>query len=108
MTTSLPTDRRADRPFDPPEGPAELPALSRLTFADGHEGWLAKSHDLVREILAAQPVTAQVICELLGVPYGERATFMRNALDLFKLGAAPEETAAAYGIHALPIFLEAS
>ncbi|WP_067831117.1 cytochrome P450 [Actinomadura kijaniata] len=183
MVASLPTGRRAGRPFDPPAGLAELRErrpLSRLGYPDGHEGWLVTSHALVREVLAdrrfsaraelqhmpvpgmpepwpaepgvfgsmdppehtryrrllagrftvrrmrllterieeatgerlaamerqgppvdlvgalAQPVPARLICELLGVPYDDRERFQRHTLDLFRLGASPEETAAAY------------
>ncbi|WP_214318314.1 cytochrome P450 [Nonomuraea sediminis] len=178
---SLPTERPAGRPFDPPAGLAELGPLSRLQYPDGHLGWLATSHALVREVLAdprfsvrpeirhvpipgtpgsdrpappgiftamdapehtryrrlltgqftvrrmrrlteqvqaittehldamarhgspadlvtelAQPVPAQVICELLGVPYADRARFQADALKLFRLGTAQEEMIAAY------------
>ncbi|WP_433414308.1 cytochrome P450 [Microtetraspora malaysiensis] len=49
----------------------------------------------------AQPIPAQVICELLGVPYAARARFQGHALDLFRLGATPEEMMAAYtAVHA--------
>ncbi|GHE90344.1 cytochrome P450 [Amycolatopsis deserti] len=155
--------------------------LKRLTYPDGHRGWLATSHELVREVLAdprfsarsdlrhmpvpgasgtgapappgmfismdppehtryrrllagqftvrrmrqleqrvreisdehldavarergpvdlvrtwARPIPAQVICELLGVPYAERARFQGHALDLFRLDQTPEQAAAAY------------
>lgn len=178
MTTTLPTARRPDRPFDPPEGLTDRPRLSRLAYPDGHEGWLATGHALVREVLAdprfsirpdlqhsplagtvssdrpappgmfsamdrpehtryrhllagqftvrrmrqltehiqavtdeylaamsgevdlvaayARPIPAQVICELLGVPYADRDRFQEDALALFRLGAEPAETAAAY------------
>ncbi|WP_158891346.1 cytochrome P450 [Amycolatopsis anabasis] len=184
MAPSLPTERLAGRPFDPPAGLAELREqrpLSRLSYPDGHTGWLVTSHALVREVLAdsrfsvrpelrhlpvpgapggnqpappgmfsgmdepehgryrrlltgqftvrrmrrlteqiqkitdehldamarhggpvdlvraaAQPIPAQVICELLGVPYADRARFQGHALDLFRLDASPEQLAAAY------------
>ncbi|GAA3839069.1 MULTISPECIES: cytochrome P450 [Amycolatopsis] len=50
--------------------------------------------DLVR--VWAQPIPAQVICELLGVPYADRARFQGHALDLFRLDRTPEQAAAAY------------
>jgi len=184
MTTSLPTARTADRPFDPPEGLAPLREerpLSRLDYPDGHQGWLATSHELVRQVLGdtrfsarnelqhlpipgagnsdqpsppgqfptmdapdhtryrrlltglftvrrmrllteevqavtdqhldemewgggpvdlvaalAQPVPAQVMCEVLGVPYQDRARFLEQALALFRLDTTPQEKAAAY------------
>ncbi|MFE0099722.1 cytochrome P450 [Streptomyces sp. NPDC059009] len=51
----LPMTRPEGRPWDPPEEFARLRAeqpLCRLTFPDGHVGWLATSHALVREVLA--------------------------------------------------------
>ncbi|MEU5849988.1 cytochrome P450 [Saccharopolyspora shandongensis] len=51
--------------------------------------------DLVEAL--AQPVPAQVICELLGVPYADRARFQAHALDMFRLDSPPEQLAAAYG-----------
>jgi cytochrome P450 len=50
--------------------------------------------DLVEAL--AQPIPAQVICELLGVPYDDRARFQADALALFRLDLAPEELSAAY------------
>ncbi|MGP4100424.1 cytochrome P450 [Nonomuraea sp. KM90] len=182
MTSSLPTGRSVERPFDPPAGLRERGPLSRLSYPDGHEGWLVTSHALVREVLAdprfsirpelrhlpvptatpasdrpappglfvamdppehtryrhlltgqftvrrmrlltqqiqditaehldamertgppadlvtalAQPVPAQVICELLGVPYAARARFQDHVFELFRLDATPGEMAAAY------------
>ncbi|MEU7800494.1 cytochrome P450 [Micromonospora arborensis] len=181
MTLPLPTGRLAERPFDPPAELRERGPLSRMSYPDGHEGWLVTSHTLVREVLAdprfsvrpelrhlpipgalgsnqppppgmfsgmdapehtryrrlltgqftvrrmrllteriqgitaehldameqvgptadlvtalAQPIPAQVICELLGVPYAARARFQGHALDLFRLDATPEEMATAY------------
>jgi cytochrome P450 len=165
-------DRHPDRPFDPVEELTALPPLSRMTYPDGHEGWVATSHAVVRAVLAdprfsarselvhvpyptaddskpaapgifpsmdppdhtryrrlltgqftvrrmrlleqhihkitterlnamappsdlvtalAQPVTAQVICELLGVPFADRARFMADALAMFRLGAETEK-----------------
>lgn len=52
---TLPTARRADRPFDPPEELAQLREqrpLSRMLYPDGHVGWLATSHELVRAVLS--------------------------------------------------------
>ncbi|MCG3754868.1 cytochrome P450 [Amycolatopsis sp. Poz14] len=184
MTSTLPTERPAGLPFDPPRGLAELrekSPLSRLDYPDGHAGWLVTGHALAREVLAdrrfsaraelrhmpipgapasdqpappgmfgsmdapehtryrhllagqftvrrmrllseriqavadrclnamaergspadlvpalAQPLPAQTICELLGVPYAERDRFQQQALTLFRLDNTPEETGAAY------------
>lgn len=184
MTSTLPTERPAGLPFDPPRGLAELrekSPLSRLDYPDDHAGWLVTGHALAREVLAdrrfsaraelrhmpipgapasdqpappgmfgsmdapehtryrhllagqftvrrmrllseriqavadrclnamaergspadlvpalAQPLPAQTICELLGVPYAERDRFQQQALTLFRLDNTPEETGAAY------------
>jgi cytochrome P450 len=181
MINEILTGRRPGHPFDPLPELTALPPLSRLTYPDGHEGWVVTSHALVRKVLAdprfsarnelthfpypgggnntqpakpgafgtmdppnhtryrrlltgqftvrrmrlltehiekitaahldamerqdppvdlvqtlGQPVPAQVICELLGVPYADRARFMDDALALFRLGA-PEEIGAAFG-----------
>jgi cytochrome P450 len=53
--TELPRTRPAGCPFDPPEKLAELRTeqpLIRLHYPDGHVGWLATSHTLVRAVLA--------------------------------------------------------
>jgi cytochrome P450 len=53
--TSLPTRRRPDRPFDPPAELATLRErhpLVRMTYPDGHDGWLATGHQVVRAVLA--------------------------------------------------------
>ncbi|MFI7119226.1 cytochrome P450 [Amycolatopsis sp. NPDC049868] len=53
--TELPLERPKGCPFDPP---AELGTLRdehplvRLTFPDGHEGWLATGHAIARAVLA--------------------------------------------------------
>ncbi|WHT23138.1 cytochrome P450 [Crossiella sp. CA-258035] len=52
---ALPTERPAGCPFDPPAELGRLrerQPLTRLVFGDGHLGWLATSHRLVRAVLA--------------------------------------------------------
>ncbi|MFG2073010.1 cytochrome P450 [Nonomuraea maritima] len=44
--------------------------------------------DLVEEF--ALPIPSLVVCELLGVPYGERAAFEKISRDRFDLSAGPE------------------
>ncbi|QES12109.1 cytochrome P450 [Streptomyces venezuelae] len=51
---TLPTGRAAGCPFDPPAGLAEVRAtgpLARMTYPDGHIGWLATGHAAVRSVL---------------------------------------------------------
>ncbi|AUI63894.1 cytochrome P450 [Amycolatopsis sp. BJA-103] len=53
--TELPLDRPRGCPFDPPAALGTLRdehPLARLTFPDGHEGWLATGHATIREIIA--------------------------------------------------------
>ncbi|GAA2152711.1 MULTISPECIES: cytochrome P450 [Glycomyces] len=183
MHPTMPTERPAGRPFDPPEGLAALREerpLSRMTYPDGHEGWLATGHATVRAVLGdarfsartelqhmpipggtlgrapepgmfiamdapehgryrrlltgqftvrrmrllaervreitdehldamerdggpvdlvaafAAPLPAQMICELLGIPYEARARFQEQALSMSRLDATPEELGAAF------------
>jgi len=51
MTETLLTARTD--PFDPPRGMLDDPRpIRRITFADGHEGWLVASYELARAVLA--------------------------------------------------------
>ncbi|MGK5637053.1 cytochrome P450 [Streptomyces sp. URMC 126] len=55
VVPELPMARPAGRPFDPPERLGHLrerSPLVRLRFPDGHLGWLATSHSVVRAVLA--------------------------------------------------------
>jgi cytochrome P450 len=178
---TLPTARPAHRPFDPPAELATSAPVSRLTFPDGHEGWLVTGHAQARAVLAdprftsrrelmhypladlgeappapvgtitaldapehtrfrrllagkftvrrmrllaerveqvtvehldamdeqgppadlmadfAQPVPAVMICELLGVPYADRAPFQHHATTVNDADSTPEEQYAAFG-----------
>ncbi|KOG87980.1 cytochrome P450 [Streptomyces varsoviensis] len=52
---TLPVNRTEGCPFDPPAELARLREerpLTRLRYPDGHMGWLATGHSVVREILA--------------------------------------------------------
>jgi cytochrome P450 len=67
---SLPMTRPVSCPFDPPEELAqtrEQNALSRLSYPDGHVGWLVTSHALTRKVLADQRFSSR--SELIHVPY---------------------------------------
>lgn len=90
----LPLERTAGCPYEPPAGLAPLreqQPLTRMRFPDGHLGWLATSHELVRAVLADPRFSARY--ELLHDPL--------NNIDLSKAAApagdfggmdAPEHT----------------
>ncbi|MEU6719110.1 cytochrome P450 [Nonomuraea sp. NPDC046802] len=56
--------------------------------------WQGPPTDLVQAF--ALPLPSLVICELLGVPYEDRAEFQRHSASLARVGASQEETVAAY------------
>jgi cytochrome P450 len=65
----LPWARPAGCPFDPPAelGPIrEQRPLARLTYPDGHRGWLATGHELTRAVLADQRFSSRT--ELMHYP----------------------------------------
>ena len=67
--TTLPTLRDPARPFDPPAGLAEIRErhpLVRMTYPDGHDGWLATGHHAVRTVLGDRRFTSRY--ELLHLP----------------------------------------
>jgi cytochrome P450 len=68
--TALPMSRPAGCPFDPPEELARLREqrpLSRMSYPDGHMGWLVTSHALARQVLADPRFSSR--SELIHVPY---------------------------------------
>ncbi|RSN42989.1 cytochrome P450 [Amycolatopsis sp. WAC 04197] len=75
--TELPLERPKGCPFDPP---AELGTLRdehplvRLTFPDGHEGWLATGHAIARAVLADPRFSARQ--ELMHSPLPGAAAMM--------------------------------
>ncbi|MEO3876559.1 cytochrome P450 [Nonomuraea sp. B12E4] len=55
VPVSMPMERPAGCPFDPPEELAQMRAdqpLKPLAYPDGHVGWLVTSHALARAVLA--------------------------------------------------------
>jgi cytochrome P450 len=67
--TALPTVRRPDRPFDPPPELAEIRdrhPLVRMTYPDGHDGWLATGYQAVRTVLADRRFSSRY--ELMHLP----------------------------------------
>jgi cytochrome P450 len=66
----LPLTRPAGCPFDPPSELARLRTerpLARMTYPDGHVGWLATSHEVVRTVLADNRFSARY--ELMHYPF---------------------------------------
>ncbi|MEU6982552.1 cytochrome P450 [Streptomyces sp. NPDC046324] len=67
---TIPTQRAAGCPFDPPAGLAELreaSPLTRMTYPDGHVGWLATGHSTVRAILGDPRFSSRY--ELMHYPF---------------------------------------
>jgi cytochrome P450 len=68
--SELPLTRPAGCPFDPPSELARLRAdrpLTRMTYPDGHVGWLATGHDMVRAVLSDSRFSARY--ELMHYPF---------------------------------------
>ncbi|MFB7588653.1 cytochrome P450 [Streptomyces sp. NPDC056169] len=67
---TLPTRRTAGCPFDPPAGLAELREerpLARMTYPDGHVGWLATGYSTVRAIMGDSRFSSRY--ELMHYPF---------------------------------------
>ncbi|WP_024758294.1 cytochrome P450 [Streptomyces exfoliatus] len=67
---TLPTQRTAGCPFDPPAGLAELreeSPLTRMAYPDGHVGWLATGYSTVRAIMGDNRFSSRY--ELMHYPF---------------------------------------
>ncbi|MFI8419773.1 cytochrome P450 [Streptomyces sp. NPDC085479] len=67
---TLPTERAAGCPFDPPAGLAELrdaAPLARMTYPDGHVGWLATGYSTVRALMGDPRFSSRF--ELIHYPF---------------------------------------
>ncbi|MER5362599.1 cytochrome P450 [Streptomyces sp. NPDC002785] len=67
---TLPTERAAGCPFDPPAGLAKLreqKPLTRMTYPDGHIGWLATGYSTVRAIMGDPRFSSRY--ELMHYPF---------------------------------------
>ncbi|MEU5163810.1 cytochrome P450 [Streptomyces sp. NPDC020875] len=70
IAVDLPTERPRGCPFDPPSELTRLGTeapIARLTFPDGHEGWLATGHATARRVLADPRFSARI--ELFHSPF---------------------------------------
>ncbi|MEU6718390.1 cytochrome P450 [Nonomuraea sp. NPDC046802] len=66
---TLPTAR--SDPFGPPDGLAALRPLSRLAYPDGHLGWLAGGHAVVRVVLSDPRFSSRTELKHPPVPMGQ-------------------------------------
>jgi cytochrome P450 len=88
---NLPTTRPAGCPFDPPSELRELPPITRMTYPDGHVGWLVTSHELVRAVLADNRFSSRY--ELMHFPIDVGVTEVPPAAPGDMTGMdAPEHT----------------
>ncbi|WP_158891697.1 cytochrome P450 [Amycolatopsis anabasis] len=70
----LPVTRPPGCPFDPPAELARIRAeqpISRLSYPDGHQGWLVTSRELARAVLADSRFSART--ELMHMPFPDLA-----------------------------------
>jgi cytochrome P450 len=65
---TLPVERPAGCPFDPPADLRERPALSRLSYPDGHTGWLGTTRDVARAVLADPRFSIRYELQHLPIP----------------------------------------
>ncbi|MFE0026671.1 cytochrome P450 [Amycolatopsis sp. NPDC059021] len=91
----LPMTRVPGCPFDPPAELAKLrqtQPLSRMAYPDGHVGWLATTHELVRAVLADSRFSARA--ELLHppIPGAGGGTGQPAPPGIFTQTDAPEHT----------------
>ena len=68
--SEFPLARPIGCPFDPPAALGTLRAeepLARMTYPDGHEGWVVTGYDVARAVLSDQRFSSRQ--ELLRMPY---------------------------------------
>ncbi|WP_214318355.1 cytochrome P450 [Nonomuraea sediminis] len=65
----LPTERSAGCPFDPPAELRGFPPITRMSYPDGHEGWLVTGHALARAVLADRRFSSRY--ELMHYPLAD-------------------------------------
>ncbi|MFH8350142.1 cytochrome P450 [Streptomyces sp. NPDC018045] len=92
--TELPMTRAAGCPFDPYDGMARLreeAPLRRMRYPDGHLGWLATGHSVIRAVLADPRFSARYELLHLPIPGGPDVLPPASAGDLSGVDA-PEHT----------------
>ena len=95
MTTTearaMPTIRTT--PFDPPAELAELPPISRLSYPDGHIGWLVTGHELAREVFADKRFSSRFELRRFPISRGGEPFKPQEAQPGFFIGMdAPDHT----------------
>jgi cytochrome P450 len=85
----LPTARRC--PFDPPVALGELrerQPIARMTYPDGHLGWLATSYELAREVLTNPAFSARHELRHSPIPF---AVKLQRAMPGMFIGMDPPD-----------------
>ncbi|MFD7630070.1 cytochrome P450 [Streptomyces sp. NPDC059851] len=93
--TALPTARPAGCPFDPPRELVALRAhrpVSRMTYPDGHEGWLVTGYGPARAVLADPRFSSRYELMHLPVPGGPDGTLPPAPIGDMTGIDAPEHT----------------
>ncbi|MEU2396250.1 cytochrome P450 [Streptomyces sp. NPDC007369] len=93
--TALPTARPDGCPFDPPRELAALRAghpVSRMTYPDGHEGWLVTGYGPVRAVLADPRFSSRYELMHFPIPGGPEGTLPPAPVGDMTGIDAPEHT----------------
>jgi cytochrome P450 len=93
ITNGLPTHR--ERRFDPPDAVRSLQAdrpICRMTFPDGHNGWLVTGYQQAREILADQRFSSDIAVKHMAFPTDRPADLEAGVPGLMEHMDPPEHT----------------
>ncbi|MFJ2743701.1 cytochrome P450 [Streptomyces sp. NPDC087440] len=90
ITNGLPTLR--ERPLDPPGILREQDPISRMTFPDGHPGWLVTGYRQGRQILADKRFSSSPTHKHLAFPSDRPSDLEAEIPGLFEHMDAPDHT----------------
>ncbi|WP_197321893.1 cytochrome P450 [Saccharomonospora sp. NB11] len=93
ITNGLPTER--ENPFDPPSALASARAegpICRMTFPDGHSGWLVTGYQQAREILADKRFSSAASHKHLAFPSDRPSDMEAGIPGLFEHMDPPDHT----------------
>lgn len=90
ITNGLPTVREC--PFDPPEALRAEESIRRMTFPDGHEGWLVTGYRQGREILSDKRFSSAASHKHLAFPSDRPSDLEAGIPGLFEHMDPPEHT----------------